>query len=275
MQNPYQPLTEPSGDQGGGVAAAKDEGLHQASELKDTAAEAVSEVAAEAKDKVSNVAQDAKSQLSNAASQQEDRAVQLVRQGSEQLRALAQGNTSDAGPLGSYVEQLADSVERFSSTLEQKGVSGVVRDVESFARRQPMLFLGGCLVAGIAVGRLARNASSSGDDTIELPATTGTYGNGSVQPPQTGLGGTPTPGYGAGTGSDYGTGSGYGTGSSYGSQGGYGTTPGTGSTGGYGTTPGTGSTGGSYGGGTGGTQEPYPSSTGGGWPAPGTGGGQV
>lgn len=280
MQNPYQPLTEPSGDQGGGIAAVKDEATSHASELKDTAAEKVGELASEAKDKATSIAQEAKSQLSSAASQQEDRAVQFVRTGAEQLRSLAQGDTTQAGPFIGYVEQLASRVDGLAESFERKGVSGVVRDVERYARRRPLVFLGGCFLTGLTIGRIARNATPPSNGAAgELPATTGygsTYGEGMLHAPETGLGGTSagTTGYGT-TGTGYGapaTGTGYGappTGTGYGTTGsGYGT-----GGSGYGT-PGTGTYGGATGGDTG-SQEPYPASTGSAWPAPGSTGGQA
>ena len=48
-------------------------------------------------------------------------------------------------------ESAADGLEHFSGTLRNKDLNAIVHDVESFARRQPVAFLG----AAVAVGFLA------------------------------------------------------------------------------------------------------------------------
>ena len=57
-----------------------------------------------------------------------------------------------------YTHLVGDQVRSASRYFRERDADAVVQDVEGFARRQPLLFLGGCLVTGLAIGRFL-NAS--------------------------------------------------------------------------------------------------------------------
>lgn len=50
--------------------------------------------------------------------------------------------------------QGADVLESLSSELEGQSVSDLTRSVSTYARANPAIFIGGCILAGLAVGRL-------------------------------------------------------------------------------------------------------------------------
>ena len=54
---------------------------------------------------------------------------------------------------------MADHVERVSGYLEERDVNQLLEDAENFARRQPELFIGGALIAGLLVGRFIKSSS--------------------------------------------------------------------------------------------------------------------
>jgi hypothetical protein len=58
-------------------------------------------------------------------------------------------------------ERAAEGLERLSGTLRSKDLDTMVRDVESFARRQPMLFLGAAVGAGFLAIRFLKSSSPS------------------------------------------------------------------------------------------------------------------
>lgn len=79
-----------------------------------------------------------------------------IRNTSDQLRQ------SPVGPVSGYLGDAADSIQQASKYLENKSVGEVVSDVEDFARREPLLFLGGTFAVGLLLGRFLK--SSPPDD---------------------------------------------------------------------------------------------------------------
>lgn len=61
--------------------------------------------------------------------------------------------------VADLAERTAEGLERLSSTLRTKDLDVMVRDVESFARRQPALFLGAAVAAGFLAGRFLKSSS--------------------------------------------------------------------------------------------------------------------
>lgn len=169
------------------AATAKD----QASKVASTAGSQVQEVAGEAKAQVANVAGEAKQQArqvvssatSEVSTQLEQRlsdASKAARGTAGELRALAEGRTQDAGRAGELAQQAGDQLERLADRVDELGISGVTEEVTEFARRRPVAFLAGAVVAGVLVGRLAKagkevSSSSSSAGTSSTP-TTGGYG---------------------------------------------------------------------------------------------------
>ena len=84
-----------------------------------------------------------------------------LRQTANSLRS--QGNDD----LSKYVESAADGLQRFSRSLQETDPERTIRTVTDFARRQPALFLGGAVIAGIAAGRFLRSSSSGPTEEYE------------------------------------------------------------------------------------------------------------
>lgn len=68
--------------------------------------------------------------------------------------------------LGSYANQLADSIGRFGTRLREGSVEALASDMQAVARRNPALFVVGGLALGIVLARLIR-ASASETETYE------------------------------------------------------------------------------------------------------------
>jgi hypothetical protein len=69
--------------------------------------------------------------------------------------------------LASYVDMAGDRLRRFADTVRERGVEEMLDALQAFARRRPVVFLGGALVAGFG---LARFLKSSGGSTSYFPA---------------------------------------------------------------------------------------------------------
>ena len=64
-------------------------------------------------------------------------------------------------------EQTADGLERFSGTLRGKDLNTLVRDIESFARAQPAVFLGVAVAAGFLAARFLKSSSAYPESRFE------------------------------------------------------------------------------------------------------------
>jgi hypothetical protein len=73
-----------------------------------------------------------------------------LRQTSRQL----EGNA--ASP---FVDRAADQLDRVSELLDSKDPDEFVRNVERFARQQPLLFLGGAFALGVAGARFLKSSA--------------------------------------------------------------------------------------------------------------------
>ncbi len=129
-------------------------------------------VAQQAKDQAKNLAHEAKDQTVKVAEQARDHVQHVVSQQKDQAadrlgslagalreagRKLNEGEQS--GDFGRYADRAAQQVDRLSTYLRDNDMRGFVRDTENFARRRPEVFLGGALLAGLALARFLKASS--------------------------------------------------------------------------------------------------------------------
>ncbi|MFE6200329.1 hypothetical protein [Streptomyces sp. NPDC057838] len=148
------------------AAATADQARQGAGEVAGTAAEQLRAVTGEARAQAGAVAGDLRTRVTEEADNQARRGARAVRQWADDLSGLADGADTDS-PARSLVAQAADRGHRAADYLDSRGVGGLVGDLQDFARRRPGAFLGGAVLAGFAVGRLAKagsKASGSGPD---------------------------------------------------------------------------------------------------------------
>jgi gas vesicle protein len=145
----------------------------QAAAVTSTAVDSGKEVATEAKQQARQVANEVRGQLRNLVQQsghelrehgqaQTSRVAANMQNLSQQLTALAEGRTSEAGGLADYVGQSGEKIGEYARRLQDGGVDSMVGDARGFARRRPGLFLLGAVAAGFAAGRLIRGAQAAG-----------------------------------------------------------------------------------------------------------------
>lgn len=77
----------------------------------------------------------------------------MARQAGTQLRQHQQE------PVAHVTDRAADQMEQASLYLHQTDLDQIVGDVESFARRQPMLFIASGLILGIAAARFIKSTT--------------------------------------------------------------------------------------------------------------------
>jgi len=69
------------------------------------------------------------------------------------------------------VGQAADGLEELSHSLERKNVGELVAGVEDFARRQPIPFLGGAVIADIGLARLMKSSATDHREAQTRPGS--------------------------------------------------------------------------------------------------------
>jgi len=149
------PDTSHRDPQGTGDAFART-AAEEAAELRQQARDVTEEVKHEARE----AAEEAKQQARASAVRQKDAAAQrmggfahALKTASDDLRQQGQGFAAD------YVQQAAGGLERASDAMRERDLDHLIGSVEDFARRQPVAFLGGAVVAGFGLARLMKSSA--------------------------------------------------------------------------------------------------------------------
>jgi hypothetical protein len=161
--------------------------------VREQAATAITTQVESAKDQLRSFAEMGKDQVA----ERLDTVARAIRSTGETLR------NEEQAQLSQYTEYVGDAMENASRYLREHGTADLAHEVERVARMQPLAFVGGAFIVGLAIGRFLKSSTPSD-------------GSSSV------TGGSPEPeessGYGA---SSYGTTPAYGT-SNFGSPTSYG-----------------------------------------------------
>jgi uncharacterized protein YjbJ (UPF0337 family) len=138
----------------------------EASEVAGAARDQAGQVKDEVATQARGLVDQAKNELRQQGESQADQVAQAIRRVCNQTEALAEGRVDDAGAVADYVRRAGDQVCRVADHIEQRGVDGVVNDVQDFARRRPGAFLLGCATAGFVAGRLIRGGAASSGGSV-------------------------------------------------------------------------------------------------------------
>jgi hypothetical protein len=178
MSTTYSQSSEPTG----GPERLKD----TAKDLASSAADTVRQEAASFADRAKETVGERAGQAQSAASQTLGDFASAVRKAGDEL---AQSDQSMAGRL---VQQAANGLEQVSRSLADKQPGELIDAVRDFGRSNPIAFIGGAVLIGIALGRFARTSAPQGAGMSSYGGVGGYTGSG---------GGYQTPGY-AGAASD-------------------------------------------------------------------------
>ena len=140
-------------DFGGGQPSAA------ASDLKQKAKEQARNLASQARDGTVKAASRARDQVSQLVTRRKERTAERLSGLAGALRDSARKlQEQDAEGFSRYADRAAEQVERLSSYLQDHEVRELVHDAETFARRRPVLFLGGTFLAGFALARFLKSS---------------------------------------------------------------------------------------------------------------------
>jgi hypothetical protein len=76
------------------------------------------------------------------------------------LRTAARDMNGRNATVARFAETAAERLERLSGTMNGKDLDGIVREAESFARREPMLFFGAAVAAGFLAIRFLKSGGA-------------------------------------------------------------------------------------------------------------------
>ena len=124
------------------------------------------------KDQARTVVNDASESVKSSLTQQKDTAASSLGSFAGALRKAARESDGGAdAPAARMAEWAADGLERVSSTLRSKDLNGMMREVESFARTQPVAFFFAAAAAGFLATRFLKAGSQSSSSPPESALT--------------------------------------------------------------------------------------------------------
>lgn len=107
----------------------------------------------------SGLADQLRSKASSALSQQKNRATEGLGSIVDAVRSTGrQLGDSNHSSIAGYVNNAADSLQRWTDTLQHKDVGEIVEDIQRFGRRQPALFIGLSFGAGLLGARFLKSS---------------------------------------------------------------------------------------------------------------------
>src|SRR5262249_53583887 len=104
---------------------------------------------------------DAKDTARTAAASQQRAAAQNLGDFAGALRQAARSSQGEDATVSRVADNVAGALERLSSRLHSRDFDSLLRDVEGFARQQPMLFIGAAVLAGFVATRFLKSSDPS------------------------------------------------------------------------------------------------------------------
>ncbi len=131
---------------------------HASSDTGDT-----SRLTEQARQQAGAIWSDVKENTRAMAAKQQQNAASGIGQFAGALRNAAhQLGGEDQSPVAHRLASTtADRLDRLSGTLREKDMTAIARDVESFAREQPMVFFGAALAVGFLAVRFLKSSAEN------------------------------------------------------------------------------------------------------------------
>lgn len=161
-----------SGSQSGSIT---DTARKAAEDLKETGKEALSG----AKSVMGSTMSDLKA---GATAKAEEVRETIAEEGDRMASSLREAAGQQSGMQGRVLETMASGVASVSDTIRSRDVTTLMSDIQSFAKRNPAIFVAGAAAAGLLLARLAAQAGHTQD------SGPGTYGNTGLQTGDMGAG---------------------------------------------------------------------------------------
>lgn len=152
---------------------------------------AAADLGSEAKEQVTNLTDQLRQQATNQLTAQKEQIVDGLETVALLLHQAGEhAQQQDKALIANYVDKAAQQVSAFSESIGQQDVTQVVETTKDFARREPMLFVGGALLAGFLGARFMRSSTAQAEQMGQAQST-----NDSSQPDDMNVLGTGLPAY--------------------------------------------------------------------------------
>ena len=157
--------THPNGNSAatGVVEQAQQVASQAVGQVQEKASQAVGQAQQKAGQVVGHVQSEAVTRLSkqkDQAAQGLGSVAQALRHTSEELR------TADNGAVAQFAAQYNEAavaqIEKVSNFLRERDINDIVHEVEGFARREPVLFMGGAFLLGMLAARFLKSSTPDG-----------------------------------------------------------------------------------------------------------------
>ena len=150
------------------------------------------------KDAATGVADEAGRTIESTAARGMSQAGDVLHKVAEAVRQSSETLQEEQPQVGRFISSAADKLDEAASFISDKEPTQLLEDSQQLARRQPVLVIGGGLVAGLLIGRALRSAG--GQTGGGSQASSDWYGAGyQGSPHRSGV----SSGYGTGYGASY------------------------------------------------------------------------
>jgi len=124
-------------------------------------------------DAAKDVASQATDKLKSAVNDGKASGAEYVGSLADTMRRAAREFDTDLPIAGTYIRKAASQVEGVSDQIRNGNLNDLVRNAQSFARRQPTAFLGLAVLAGFGAVRFLKSSSGEAGPTSEAARMTG------------------------------------------------------------------------------------------------------
>ena len=145
--------------------------IGQARRAGSQAASDASDIAADVQVRGSALFEEGKAHALTLANEQKTNAATRIRDVAEALNKTSADLTGDKAWIGNLMKRGASELTGVADTLGSEDLASLVTKAQSFARRQPAVFVGASLLAGFALVRFGKVAAAgaSADDLPHVP----------------------------------------------------------------------------------------------------------
>lgn len=98
----------------------------------------------------------------------------IADEGERMASSLREAAGQQSGMQGRVLETMASGVASVSDTIRSRDVSTLMSDIQSYAKRNPAIFVAAAAAAGLLLARLAAQAGRTQDDSLGSYGRTGT-----------------------------------------------------------------------------------------------------
>jgi ElaB/YqjD/DUF883 family membrane-anchored ribosome-binding protein len=133
----------------------------KAAELAETSAEKLKDQASELGNAARDMAGQAADKVKDAVSDRKNAGADYVGSLAETIRRAGREFDTDLPIAGKYIRKAASQVDNFADSIRTGDFNDLVRNAQSFARRQPAAFLGITAFAGFAAVRFLKSSSDT------------------------------------------------------------------------------------------------------------------